>query len=88
MWRHSLLLALGGFAVFADVDIDGTSDELSSNALAEEELEIESAVISLQSKEFAQALQAHPLLMVRHIINSHTIVTTQIVTDMKKQQLS
>jgi len=69
MWRHCLLLGLGGFAVFADADIDvtetGPSDELSSNALAEEELEIESAVISLQSKEFAQALQAHPLLMVK-----------------------
>jgi len=76
MWRHYLLLALGGFAVFAEADIDvtntGPSDELSSNALAEEEVEkgtpsaeVQSAVISLQSKDFAQALQVHPLLLVK-----------------------
>ena len=74
MWRHCLLLALHGFAVFADSNIDvtdtGPSEELISN-VAEEEVEIESAVISLHSKDFAQALQAHPLLMVRHFIVSH-----------------
>jgi len=64
MWRHCLLLGLGGFAVFADADIDVT-DTGTSDAVAEGGLEIESAVISLQSKDFAQAIQAHPLLMVK-----------------------
>ena len=65
MWRRCLLLALGGSAVFADADIDVTETG-PNEELAEGEVEIESAVISLQSKDFAQALQAHPLLMVRH----------------------
>ena len=60
--------------MFGDSNIDvtdtGPNDELISN-VAEEEVEIESAVITLHSKDFAQAVQAHPLLMVRHIIVSH-----------------
>jgi len=65
MWRHWLLLAVGGLAVFADIDA-GASEELSSNDEAKEEVEVEkSAVISLQSTDFAQALQAHSLLMVK-----------------------
>ena len=70
MWRHCLLLALHGFAVFADADIDVTETG-PNEELAEEDVEIESAVISLYSKDFSQVLQDHPLLMVRHMIVSH-----------------
>jgi len=68
MWRHWLVLALGGLAVFADIDATdtGPSGELSSNADESKEEEVEkSGVASLQSKDFAQALQAHSLLMVK-----------------------
>lgn len=66
MWRFCLLLALSAFAHTADADVIDTTvtDELISNE-AKEEFEIESGIISLHSEDFAQALQAHPLLMVK-----------------------
>ena len=66
MWRHWLVLALGGLAVFPDIDATdtGPSGELSSNDESKEEEVENSGVVSLQSKDFAQALQAHSLLMV------------------------
>ena len=70
MWRHCLLLALGGSAVFgeaADVTKPGSIEESSSNE-RKEDPKVESGVFSLHSKDFAEALQAHPLLMVSLII--------------------
>ena len=70
MWRHCLLLALGGSAVFgeaADVTKTGSIEESSSNE-RKEDPKVESGVFSLHSKDFAEALQAHPLLMVCLII--------------------
>jgi len=67
MWRHCLLLALGGSAVFgeaADVTKPGSIEETSSNE-RKEDPKVESGVFSLHSKDFAEALQAHPLLMVK-----------------------
>ena len=56
--------------MFADADIDVTETG-PNEELAEEDVEIESAIISLHSKDFSQVLQDHPLLMVRHMIVSH-----------------
>ena len=70
MWRHCLLLALGGSAVFgeaADVTKPGSIEETSSNE-RKEDPSVESGVVSLHGKDFAEALQAHPLLMVSLII--------------------
>ena len=82
MWRHWLVLALGGLAVFPDIDATdtGPSGELSSNEDESKEEEVEkSGVVSLQSKDFAQALQAHSLLMVGIfiIVTSHKICATK-----------
>ena len=65
MWRFCLLLALAAFTHNADADVIDTSvtEELISNE-AKKEFEIESGLITLHSEDFAQALQAHPLLMV------------------------
>ena len=66
MWRHYLLLALVGSVVFADTET--SSIEESNSNETKEDPDVESAVVSLQSKDFAGALQAHPLLMVCLII--------------------
>ena len=71
MWRHCILLALGGSAVFgeaADVTKPGSIEESSSIEERKEDPSVESGVVSLHSKDFAEALQAHPLLMVSLII--------------------
>ena len=74
MWRHWLVLALGGLPVFANIDATdtGPSGELSSNADESKEEEVEkSGVVSLQSKDFANALQDHPHLMVSSAFTPH-----------------
>ena len=80
-------------AALADSDKDATnttpSEELSTNAAdlgsVEEVIktkdgslgEVESAVISLQSMDFAGALQAHSLLMVPHISSLNNVIRNE-----------
>ena len=54
------------YSQIANIDATdtGPSGELSSNDESKEEKVENSGVASLQSKDFAQALQAHSLLMV------------------------
>ena len=70
MWRHCLLLALANSSAVADTaDAKAPTEELIDNTEANlerggEGVESESGLISLHSKDFAPALQSHPLLMV------------------------